>query len=162
MKKEEYKKTSITLVDNIYNYIKNMQNEKVMKIFICDKTKSIFNSIIRKFKTLDDVEVLDVSHMSRKLIKHGSKEVPIEYYYTEISTQNVDKWDAIQFLINKLGIKKEEVIAIGDNINDKKMIQNAGLGITMAGSTPNVVEVADYVTSSNDEEGVAKAIKKFL
>ena len=162
LKKEETKKTSITLVDNIYDYIKNMDDEKVMKIFICDKTKSIFNSIIKKFKLIEDVEVLDVSHMSRKVIKHGTEDVPIEYYYTEISMQNVDKWYAIEFLINKLGIKKEEVIAIGDNTNDKKMLESSGLGIIMQGSVPKVTEVADYVTDSNNNEGVAKALERFL
>lgn len=162
LKKEENKKTSITLVENIYNYVKNMQDEKVMKIFICDKTKSIFNSIMKIFKSIEDVEVLDVSHMSRKVIKHGTVEVPIEYYYTEISMRNVDKWYAIEFLINKLGIRKEEVIAIGDNANDKKMIENAGVGIIMKDSLPSIVKIADFVTESNNNEGVAIALEKFI
>ena len=132
-----------------------------MKIFICDITKSVFSSIIKKFDSMEDVEVLDVSHMSRKIIKHGSVDVPIEYYYTEISMKNVDKWYAIEFLINKLGIKKEEVIAIGDNMNDRKMIQESGLGVVMKGSTPKVTEVADYITEDNNNEGVANAIEKF-
>ena len=88
-------------------------------------------------------------------------EVQIEYYYTEISLSNVDKWDAIKFLITKLEIKPEEVIAIGDNINDKKMIENAGLGVVMKGSTPVVTEVADYITDSNNDEGVAKILQKY-
>ena len=49
LKKEPTKKTSITIVPNIYDYVKNMDNEKVMKIFICDKHQSIFNSIIKNF-----------------------------------------------------------------------------------------------------------------
>ena len=99
--------------------------------------------------------------MSRKTIKQGSEDVPIEYYYTEIALQNVDKWDAILYLIDKLNINKEEVITIGDNINDKKMIENAGLGIVMQGSTPIVTQIADYVTDSNNNDGVAKALEKF-
>ena len=161
LKKEDSKKTNITLVENIYDYIKEMKDQKVMKIFICDITKSVFSSIIKKFDSMEDVEVLDVSHMSRKIIKHGSVDVPIEYYYTEISMKNVDKWYAIEFLINKLGINKEEVIAIGDNMNDKKMIQESGLGVVMKGSTPKVTEVADYITEDNNNEGVANAIEKF-
>ena len=58
------------------------------------------------------IDVLDVLHMSRKVIKQGTEEIPIEYYYTEISLENVDKWGAIEYLIQKLNIKKEEVIAI--------------------------------------------------
>ncbi len=112
LKKEENKKTSITIVENIIKYIKNSENNKFLKITICDETKSIFNSVIRKLKTISDIDILDVSHMSRKVIKQGTEDINIEYFYTEISLKNVDKWTAIEYLINKINIKKEEVIAI--------------------------------------------------
>ena len=162
LKKEDNKKTNIKIVENMYEYVKNMQDEKVMKIFLCDKNKSVFNSIMKKFKEMDDIEVLDVSHMSKKIIKDGTEEVPIEYFYTEISEKDVDKWYALEFLIKKLNIDKNEVITIGDNINDKKMIEQAGLGIVMGGSTPKVMEVADYITDTNNNDGVAKALEKFI
>ena len=162
LKKEESKKTKISIVENIYEYVKNMKDEKVMKIMICDKTKSVFNSILRKMSVIDDIEVLDISHMSRKVIKTGTEEVEISYFYTEISMENVDKWYALEYLINKLGINKEQLVTIGDNVNDLKMIQNAGLGIAMGGSTPKVTEVADFITKDNNNEGVAKAIEKIL
>ncbi len=162
LKKEDSKKTRITLVDNVQKYIEEMKDEKIMKIFICDGTRSVFNSIIKKFSDMTELDFLDISHMSRKIIKHGTIEVPIEYYYTEISMKDVDKWYAIEFLINKLGIQKEEVMTIGDNMNDKKMIEEAGLGVTMKGSTPAVKQVADFITEDNNNEGVAKAIEKFI
>lgn len=112
LKKEEKNKTNITIVEDIIEYIKNSNNEKYLKITICDETKSIFNSVIRKLKTISDIDILDVSHMSRKVIKQGTEDVNIEYFYTEISLKEVDKWIAIEYLINKLNIKKEEVIAI--------------------------------------------------
>ena len=67
-----------------------------------------------------------------------------------------------EFLIEKLDINQNQVMAIGDNMNDKKMIEKAGCGVVMKGSTPAVVEVADYVTDTNNNEGVAQALKKFL
>ena len=161
IKKEDSKKTHITLVEDILKYVEEMQDEKIMKIFICDSTQSVFNSIIKKFEVVQDLEVLDVSHMSRKVIKHGTTDVPIEYYYTEISMKNVDKWYAIEYLIDKLNIEKNEVMTIGDNMNDKK-IEEAGLGVVMKGSTPVVTAVADFVTDDNNNEGVAKAIGKFI
>ena len=163
LKKQPNKKTSITLVENIYDYVKNIEDEKVMKIFICDSTESIFNAILRKIGELEDIEILDVSHMSRKVISNGSEEVPIEYFYTEITEKNVDKWYALEFLINKLNIEKKEVMAIGDNVNDRKMIEQAGLGIAMKNSTPKITEVANYVTDfDNNNDGAARAIEKFL
>lgn len=161
LKKEENKKTNITIVDDIYEYVKNSENEKYLKITVCDETKSIFNSIIRKLRNIEDIEVLDVLHMSRKMIRQGTEDIPIEYYYTEISLKDVDKWNAIEFLADKNNIKKEEIMAIGDNINDKKMIENAGVGIAMGQSTPVVTAIADYITENNNEEGVAKALEKY-
>ena len=116
---------------------------------------------MKKIKRVEEIEVLDVSHMSRKMIRQGTEEIPIEYYYTEISLANVDKWNAIEFLIKKLNIETEKVMTIGDNINDKKMIENAGLGIAMKGSTPVVTNVADDIAESTNEEGVAKILQKY-
>ena len=161
LKKEENKKTNITIVEDVYEYIKNLENEKFLKITVCDETKSVFNSIIRKLRKINNIDVLDVAHMSRKIIKEGTEEVPVEYYYTEITNKNVDKWTAIEILIKKLNIKREEVIAIGDNINDKEMIENAKVGIAMGQSTPVITEIADFVTSNNNEDGVAKALEKY-
>ena len=161
LNKDETNKTHINIIDDIYEYIKEKE-EKVIKITICDNSQTIFNSIMRKLKEIDDIEILEVSHMSRKTIQQGTEEVPVEYFYTEISAPNVDKWSAIEFLIEKLDINQNEVMAIGDNMNDKKMIEKAGCGVVMKGSTPTVVEVADYVTDTNNNEGVAQALKKFL
>ncbi len=161
LKKEESKKTNINIVKDMYEYVKNMQEDKFLKITICDDNKTVFHSIMKKIKEIEEIEVLDVSHMSRKMIRQGTEEIPIEYYYTEISLANVDKWNAIEFLIKKLDIEKEEVMTIGDNINDKKMIENAGLGIAMKGSTPVVIKIADDIAESNNEEGVAKILQKY-
>ena len=161
LKKEENKKTNITIVEDVYEYIKNLENEKFLKITVCDETKSVFNSIIRKLRTVEDIDVLDVLHMSRKMIKQGTEDVPIEYYYTEISLKDVDKWNAIEYLANKMNISKDEIIAIGDNINDKEMIENAKVGIAMGQSTPVITEIADFVTTNNNEDGVAKALEKY-
>lgn len=112
LKKTEKDKTSITIVDNIIEYIKDSDNEKFLKITICDESKSVFNSVIRKLNTIQNIDILDVSHMSRKVIRQGSEDVSIEYFYTEISLAEVDKWNAIEYLMKKLNVPKEDVIAI--------------------------------------------------
>ena len=161
LKKEESKKTKINLVKNMYEYIQNKEDVKFLKITICDESKAVFNSIIRKIKEIKDIEVLEISHMSRKTIKQGTEEFEISYYYTEISAGDVDKWNAIEFLMEKLKIKREEIMAIGDNLNDRKMIENAGLGVAMGQSTPAILKLADEVTSSNDEEGIPQILQKY-
>ena len=159
---EEGKRTNINLVPNMYKYIENLSNEKFLKVTVCDDNKMIFNSIIKKLKLIENIDVLEVSHMSRKIIKDGTNQVPIEYYYTEITNNNVNKWSAIEFLINKLHIAKEDVIAIGDNVNDKEMIENAGLGVAMGNSSPDMKAIADVVVGDNNSEGVAEVIEKFV
>ena len=127
LKRDKKQKTDITIINNMYEYVTNMEDERYLKITVCDKSTSVFKSIIKKLRQIKNIEVLDVLHTSKKVIKQGSEDIEIEYYYTEISNENVNKWEAVKYLINKLGIKQEEVIAIGDNINDKMMIENAGL-----------------------------------
>ena len=161
LKKSEDKKTNIHIVDDMYEYVENLKEVKFLKITICDENKSVFNSIMKTIKNINGIDILDVSHMSRKVISQGTEQVPIEYYYTEISLSNVDKWTAIEYLIEQLGIKKEEVIAIGDNMNDKKMIENAGLGVVMEESTPAVTELADDIAQNNNRDGVVKILQKY-
>ena len=160
LKKPEDKKTKISIIQNMEEYIKNDNTSRYLKITVCDEDKIVFDSIIRKLRNLKDIEVLDVPHMARKTIKQGTEEIAVEYYYTEISRKNVDKWNAIEFLAKKLEIDSKDIMAIGDNINDKQMIKNAGLGVAMGQSTPVITNVANEVTSSNNEEGVAKILQK--
>lgn len=161
-KKEESKRTNINVVDNTYEYIKNSKEEDFLKITICDSNKSIFNSIINKIRQNKDIEILDVSHMSRKVIKQGTEEITLEYYYTEVSETGVNKWKAIEKLAKKLNIKQDEIMCIGDNVNDIEMIKNAGLGVVMAESSKQVTDIADFVTKGNNEDGVAYALRKFI
>ena len=155
-------KININITQNIYKYVEESKEDKFLKISICDEDKTVFNNIMRKLKQIKNIDVLDVAHLSRKLIKSGTEIIPIEYFYTEITNKNVNKWGAIEFLIQKLGIKREEVVAIGDNVNDIEMIKNAGLGIIMGNSAPYIKEIADVVVSDNNSNGVKEAIEKYI
>lgn len=159
--KPQEKKTSITMVENIVEYIENRE-EDYLKITICDNDKIIFGSILRKLNRIKGVDVLEVEHMARKMIKDGTERVYLEYYYTEITNTNVNKWDAIQNLIEKLQIKKEEVMTIGDNINDAKMIQEAGLGVMLENAAPYIQNIADVIAKDNDNDGVAEVIQEYI
>lgn len=161
-KNPEDKKIKFNIVSDIHEYIEEYNGDDFLKITICDKDKTVFNSIVNKLKMIRDIYVLEVTHMSKKIIKHKTEEFEISYFYTEISNNNVNKWTAIEELMKELGIQKEEVIAIGDNVNDKEMIENAGIGIVMGNSLPYMKEIADEVVASNNEDGVAEAIEKYI
>ena len=159
--KEESKRTVINVVENVSKYIEESDKNEYLKVTICDETKFIFNSIIRKLRTYGDIDVLDVSHMSRKKIKVGTTDVDVEYFYTEITNKNVNKWTALEVLLKRLNIVREEVMAIGDNINDKEMIEEAGLGIVTGNSSPMMKEIADVVVADNNSDGVKEALEKY-
>ena len=77
------------------------------------------------------------------------------------TTALVKRNEAIQALLEELDVKREEVIAIGDGVCDVTMIQLAGLGVAMGHSQDSVKICADYVTASNEEDGVAEALEHF-
>lgn len=162
LKNPEEKRIKMYITEDIYNYVLNYKGEDFLKITICDDNELIFKSIINKLKLIKQVDILEVSHMSKKMIKHGSEEVEISYFYTEITNENANKWTAIEELIKYLNIRKEEVVAIGDNINDETMIKNAELGIAMGNAAPYIKKIAKKVVANNNENGVAEAIKSIL
>lgn len=83
--------------------------------------------------------------------------------YVEFTCPTATKGEAVQFLTEEiLGLQPENVIAIGDNFNDKEMIEYAGLGIAMGNAPAAVKASADFVTSTVEEDGVAQAIAHFF
>lgn len=80
----------------------------------------------------------------------------------EIVPTGVNKGNAVSILASSLGIKPEEVIAIGDDENDISMIKYAGLGVAMGNAKQVVKNNADYITLTNNENGVGEVIKKFI
>jgi len=82
--------------------------------------------------------------------------------YIELMHIQASKTSAIQFLMNQYGILQQEVIAIGDNYNDKEMIEFAGVGVAMGNAPEEIKRVADFVTDTNNDDGVAKALAHFF
>lgn len=80
----------------------------------------------------------------------------------EINAAGVNKGKAMIELGKLLGIPREEIMAFGDGNNDLKMLKEVGTGVAMENAVPAVKEAADYVTLSNDEEGVARFIEKYV
>lgn len=90
---------------------------------------------------------------------HVTKSKP---QFLEFSHPLATKGRALADLAARLGIKREEVMAIGDSYNDLEMIAFAGIGVVMGNAREEIKARADYITSSNDEDGVAEAVEKFV
>lgn len=80
----------------------------------------------------------------------------------EINNKGVSKGKAVKALADYYGFKREEIVCIGDNENDISMIEYAGFGVAMGNAIDPVKRLADYITDTNKEDGVAKAIKKIF
>ncbi len=82
--------------------------------------------------------------------------------YADCVIKGVNKATGIEKVLELTGIKKENTIAIGDSNNDFDMINYAGIGVAMANAQQSILDIADYVTASAKDCGVAQAIEKFL
>ena len=79
----------------------------------------------------------------------------------EVNAEGIDKGIGILELGRRLGISREEIMACGDGDNDLEMLKAVGVGVAMGNADADVKAAADYVTDTNEEEGVAKAVEKF-
>jgi len=101
------------------------------------------------------------------LLKENIKANELNIYpskptYLEIMPTNASKTSAINILQKKFNVDKAEIIAMGDNYNDIDMLEYAGLGIAMGNAPDNVKKHANDVTLTNDEDGVAEALEKYV
>lgn len=85
-----------------------------------------------------------------------------EPFFLEIMPQNIDKAYSLQKLLSSIGLSADEMICCGDGYNDLTMIEYAGLGVAMKNAQPIILEKADYITKSNDEDGVLHVINQFM
>ncbi len=83
-------------------------------------------------------------------------------FFLEIMPRGIDKAHSLLRLLSGIGMTADEMICCGDGYNDLTMIETAGLGVAMANAQPAVLETADYITKSNDEDGVLHVIDKFM
>lgn len=119
-------------------------------------------------KPLDKVQGIFLSREEKKPAAKQLAEIPgLEVtgafgFNHEINAAGTSKGAALKVLGGLIGIDTEEMMACGDGMNDYDMLQTVGLSVAMSNGHPEVKEMADYVTVTNDEDGVAKAIERFV
>ncbi|ERJ12899.1 Cof-type HAD-IIB family hydrolase [Haloplasma contractile] len=108
-------------------------------------------------KTISKFESSVLNQIGDTINYHTSKP-----FYLEFVDYRASKALALKRLGQKLNIKQHEMIAVGDGFNDLSMIKYAGLGVAMGNASRVIKEAADYVTYSNDQDGIAQVINKFV
>lgn len=124
---------------------------------------SYLNFQVPKFLLLDDGDYLALVEPKVKAALGKNFSVyRSEPYFLEVLPKGIDKAQSLGRLLEVIGLTKEEMIACGDGYNDLSMIQFAGLGVAMENAVFPVRKAADYITDSNNDDGVAKVVEKFM
>lgn len=156
-----------------YNYggVPNSINDKIKDYFVrgARYTKSI-ESLISKNVLPNQIlfagqnDALKDATENIKARNYTNIEIRDDLWeeYVFITAKDAIKSQGVQMLCDYYGVGMHEVIAIGDQMNDIDMIQKAGLGIAMANGHTRILEIADEITATNDENGVAEALQKFI
>lgn len=101
--------------------------------------------------------------LKEELLSWGSLEIthsaPVNM---EISVQGITKESGVRQVCQMLGLSMSDVIAMGDSHNDAKLLKAAGLGVAMANGEEHIKSIADVITATNNEDGVAQAIRKYI
>lgn len=116
-----------------------------------------------KFLMLDDGDYLaTVEPRVKAALGRDYSVYRSEPYFLEILPKGIDKAKSLERLLEGVGLKREEMIACGDGYNDLTMVQYAGLGVAMGNGVLPVRTAADYITLTNNEDGVAHVVEKFM
>jgi len=144
---------------------KKLEKENQVAIKITDQWEKVFQDneleIIKAVAVDDDLH--KVAQAKRELRKISSVEVVSSHNNNfEVMCRDTSKGRGVEILSEFYGFSPEEIICIGDNENDLSMIKFAGLGVAMGNSNDEIKKAADYVTSTNDEDGVAEVLENYI
>jgi len=149
-------KIKFEIVNSVLDYIQK-ENVAVFKLIVSSP------SDLSKIKTdLEKVSSLTILHIYKTGV-YKDKVINKEYEYLDISPLNVTKGNALKFLTNYLNLEKDNILSIGDNLNDIDMFQSSGIGAAVSNAYDEVKKVANYITNHSAENGgFAEAIYKFI
>ena len=144
------------IVNNVLDHLQK-QNATVFKL--------IFSSSSNLSQVKKELEIktnLNITHIT-KTGKYKDKIIDKEYEYLDISPLNVTKGNALKFLSEYLELSKEEILSVGDNINDIDMFLASGIGVAVNNAYDEVKQAASYITTNSAENaGFAEVVYKFI
>ena len=154
-------RTMISAKDNRY-----LNLEREILGFDTEVRKDLIENIDftpNKLLLASDKETLDkiIPGLEEKYKKRASLVRSQDFYY-EVMPQGLSKGKSLLEIASYYGIEQKDIIAFGDQMNDETMIEIAGVGVAMANAVEAIKEIADYVTLSNDQDGIADYLEKFV
>lgn len=147
------------------------ENQKLIDYCALNKTpyyiEPVFSKMVEqpthKMLVIDEPEVLDeIAPILREMLGNEVHITKSKPHFLEFMHHEGTKGHALSFLADHYKCDLSETIAIGDSWNDHEMLECAGLGVAMGNAIPALKELADYVTLSNNEDGVKHVIDKFI
>lgn len=138
-------------IENTRVFIDDIEKFALEKNQPCDKLHIAFRDLNERKCAIEEVKDLGDYELESAMLKS-----------IEITAPGINKGTGIICLGEMLGIKKEEIMAVGDGMNDISMLREVGFPVAMGNGLEEVKKLAQYVTDSNNEDGVAKAVKKFV
>ena len=149
--------------ENPYAKLESSINHLRLHQLEIDEFFAKVNFPVPKFIMLDDGDYLAMVEPKVKAALGKNFSVyRSEPYFLEVLPQGVDKAKSLERLLEVLGLSREQMIACGDGYNDLSMIRFAGLGVAMENAVLPVRKEADYITASNNEDGVGLVVEKFM
>ena len=158
LQQENYYDTSlgITITRDLKQYLQ-LNKTEVCKLIISSENNlsNIKNEILEK----ENVSITTI----RKYGEYKDTIINKEYEYLDITPKNINKNSALKVLKDYLHIDNNEIMAIGDNLNDLEMVKNSGIGVAVSNAYDELKEVAKYTTVNPVEKGgFAEAVYKFV
>ncbi|HOK63234.1 MAG TPA: Cof-type HAD-IIB family hydrolase [Soehngenia sp.] len=152
-------------IDKYYNSSKERLKGQNINFELFDDVDEIINQKdinIYKFLFIDD-DLDKLNKVRDRLRKiEGVNISKSGINNIELTRRDVSKGQALQYVSSLLGIEKSEIMSIGDNDNDLSMLERAGISVAMGNAEKEIKEIADFVTKTNNEDGVAYAFRKFI
>jgi hypothetical protein len=178
----------LNLVPGLYNFAK--QNGCGLITYLGDKVISAFEpdeyvrleagingleiQVVENFKEYVDFDINKclmtapperAAELEKELAGRYGDRLSIyrsEPFFIEIMPKNVDKAASLDHMLETIGLTREDAICCGDGFNDISMIKYAGVGVAMGNAQPAVKDAADYITGTNDEDGLVQVMKEFI
>ena len=154
----------ISYLELYYWKERNRENEKISIVEVQDMGGFIASTKVEALKfVIVDEDPEKLKHIRQELESIHNIDVDKSWYNNlEVMNKGVSKGKAIKKLADFLKVPKEKIIAFGDNYNDLSMKDYVGTFVAMGNSEELIKEKADYITTTNDEDGVAEGIKKIV